>query len=151
MPNNLNKSPPHRNRPPQRRLAETLCRDADRRKARGESPRYIDPPRWQNPPDHIPHNWPEMSFEALMAHFNRARRLQGAPQSTVVALMLDLRERGTKALSEPVVRRRLSELSEQQLRDVGAHLQRLKPEIAWSAAEIPNLISVWTELQNGRR
>ena len=130
-----------------------LCRDADRRKARGESPRYIDPPRWQNPPDHIPHNWPEMSFEALMAHFNRARRLQGAPQSTVAALMLDLRERGTKALSEPAVRRRLSELSEQQLRDVGARLQRLKPEIAnaWSAAEIPNLISAWTELQNGRR
>ena len=66
--------------------------------------------------------------------------------------MFELRG-GTKALSEPVVRRRLAELSEHQLRDVGTRLQRLKPEIAnaWSAAEIPNLISVWTELQNERR
>ena len=136
MPNNLNKSAPHRNRlPPNETFDSAITVVA----------------RWQNSPDHIPHDWPEMSFEALMAHFNRARRLQGAPQSTVAALMLDLRERGTKALSEPVVRRRLSELSEQQLRDVGARLQRLKPEIAWSVAEIPNLISVWTDLQNGRR
>ena len=75
-----------------------------------------------------------------------------AAASTVEALMFELRG-GTKALSEPVVRRRLSELSEHQLRDVGTRLQRLKPEIAnaWSAAEIPNLISVWTELQNERR
>jgi hypothetical protein len=92
---------------------------------------------------------PAVTFEQAKREISGKNR---AAASTVEALMFELRG-GTKALSEPVVRRRLAELSEQQLRDVGARLQRLKPEIAnaWSAAEIPNLISVWTEFQNERR
>jgi hypothetical protein len=123
------------------------CRDADRRKARGEAPRYIAPSRWRGPPDHIPSNWSEMSIGTLMAHFDRARRRDGAPLATVQALMFGLRERGTKALGEPKVRRRLSELSEQQLHEVCSRLQRLKPEIAgaWAPNEIVILVDSWSD------
>ena len=88
--------------------------------------------------DRIPDNWHETSIEALMAHFDRNRRAHGAPQTTVEALMLGLRERGAKALSESVVQRRLSELSDNQVIEVGHRLQRLRPEIAraWTAAEV---------------
>ena len=59
--------------------------------------------------------------------------------------MFSLRERGTAALSEPDTRCRLSTLSEEQLHEVGARLQRLKPETArlWSADEIEQLTKVW--------
>ena len=92
--------------------------------------------------DRIPDNWHEMSIEALMAHFDRNRRAHGAPQTTVEALMLGLRERGAKALSESVVQMRLSELSDDQVIEVGNRLQRLKPEIAraWTAAEVETLL-----------
>jgi hypothetical protein len=116
------------------------CWDADTRKARGEAP-----------PDSIPENWNEMSVEALMAHFIRARRRDGAAVSTVETLMLGLRERGTKALTEPAVQRRLSELSETQLREVGERLQNLKPHIAkaWDADAVVFFVSAWVGLQHG--
>jgi len=68
-----------------------------------------------------------------------------AAASTVEALMLGLRERGTPALKELKVRRRLGELSESQLHEVGARLQALKPEIAraWTAADIERLVETW--------
>jgi hypothetical protein len=117
------------------------CRDGDARKARGESPRYIEASRWQGPSSHIPPNWESMSIEALMAHFDRAGRAHGAPKPTVEALMFDLRERGVKALEESATKRRLSELSDQQVIEVGNRLQRFKPEIAraWTAAEVETL------------
>jgi hypothetical protein len=116
------------------------CRDADRRKARGE-PRFIEASHWRGPPDHIPSNWNEMSIEALIAHFDRTRRRDGAPQATVEALMWSLRERGTKALEEPDTKRRLSELSDQQVIEVGNRLQRLKPDITrkWTKEEVETL------------
>jgi hypothetical protein len=77
------------------------CRDADARKARGEQPRFIDASSWRGLPDHIPRNWNDISLEALMAHFDRARRRHGAPQRTVEALMFSLRSRGTKAHIAP--------------------------------------------------
>jgi hypothetical protein len=122
-----------------------LCVEADARKAQGLSSRYIDPARWQKPPDSIPDDWNEMSVEALMAHFIRARRRDGAAVSTVETLMLGLRERGTKALTEPPVQRRLSDLSEQHLHEVCGRLQRLKPEIAraWEPEEITVLLDAW--------
>src|SRR4051794_27585381 len=64
-----------------------LCRDADDRKAHDAAPRRVDPSLWRRIPEHIPHNWDEMSLESLMAHFERARRGHGAPQTTVEALM----------------------------------------------------------------
>src|SRR5215831_5961609 len=52
-----------------------------------------------------------------------------APQSTVEALMMGLRERGIAALTEPKVRCRLSECDAQQVVEVGNRLQKLKPEV----------------------
>ena len=46
-------------------------------------------------------------------------QLDGAPQPTVEALMYSLRERGTKALEEAGTKRRLSELSDKQVIEVG--------------------------------
>jgi len=52
--------------------------------------------------------------------------------------MSSLRERGTKALEESSAKRRLSELNDQQVIEVGNRLQRLRPEIAraWNAPEV---------------
>jgi len=70
------------------------------------------------------------------------RRNGGAPQPTVEALMYSLRERGRKALEEPATKRRLSELSDDQVIEVGDRLQKLKPEIAraWSTEEVKLLL-----------
>jgi len=56
--------------------------------------------------------------------------------------MYSLREYGTKALEEPATKRRLSELSDDQVVQVGNRLQRLRPEIAraWSEKEIEALL-----------
>jgi hypothetical protein len=125
-----------------------LCRAADARKARGEPPRYIEASRWQQqPPDYIPDNWQNLSIEALMVHFDRARRRHGAPQRTVEALMHGLRQRGTKALEESATKQRLFDLSEQQVIDVGNRLQQLKPEIAhkWTKEEVKTLFQARTK------
>jgi hypothetical protein len=125
----------------------TACRDADRRKARGEHPHFSTPGRpidWRSPSDRIPDNWQEMSIEALLAHFDRIRRREGAPEPTVEALMYSLRE-GVKALEETSTKRRLSELSERQLHEVCGRLQRLKPHIApaWVPEQITALVDAW--------
>jgi hypothetical protein len=59
--------------------------------------------------------------------------------------MYSLRSRGTKALLEPAVVRRLSDLSEPQLHEVSTRLQQLKPDIAraWLPHEITILIEAW--------
>jgi hypothetical protein len=64
-----------------------------------------------------------------------------APQPTVEALMFSLRERGTEALEEAATKRRLSELSDQQVIEVGNRLRRLKPEIArkWTREKVETL------------
>jgi len=56
--------------------------------------------------------------------------------------MFSSRERGTKALEESSTKRRLSELNDQQVIEVGNRLQRLRPEIAraWTAAEVETLL-----------
>jgi hypothetical protein len=106
---------------------ERLCREADARKARGEPPRYIEQTSlWRGSSDRIFH---------------------GVPQPTVEALMYSLRERGTKALEETNTKRRLLDLSEQQVIDVGNRLQQLKPEIArkWTKEEVKTLFQVRTK------
>jgi hypothetical protein len=110
-----------------------FCRDADARKAHGKSP------------DSIPPNWDQMSVEALVAHFDRHRRMQGAPPTTVEALVRSLRQRGVKALTEPAVQRRLSELNENQLHAVCNRLQRLQPQSAsaWAPEQIIILVDAW--------
>jgi len=80
------------------------------------------------------------SFSA--AYYEIARRDGGAPQPTVEALMLSLRERGTRALEGGATKRRLSELNDRQVIEVGDRLQNLKPEIAraWTAEEVKTLL-----------
>jgi hypothetical protein len=65
-----------------------------------------------------------------------------ALEVTVEALMWSLRERGTQALEELATKRRLSELSDRQVIEVGDRLQKLKPEIAraWSIEEVKLLL-----------
>ena len=68
-----------------------------------------------------------------------------AAASTVEALMLALRERGTAAQTEPNVERRLGASSESQLHEVCARLQKLRPEIArpWPDSDVERLIEAW--------
>src|SRR5262245_43801047 len=78
----------------------------------------------------------------LRAYYEiNTRRDSGAPQSAVEAFMYPPREKGTKTLDEPATKRRLSELSDQQVIEVGNRLQKLRPEIAraWSATEVETL------------
>jgi hypothetical protein len=68
-----------------------------------------------------------------------------AATSTVEALMYSLR-RGTGELAKAHAQRRLSQLSEEQLRDVCARLQNFNPNIAtgWTPEEVRALISIWS-------
>jgi hypothetical protein len=69
--------------------------------------------------------------------------MSAAAQGTVEALMLSLRWRGTKALDESDTQRRISELSEEQLHEVGGRLQRPKSVKAWPAEDIERLVVAW--------
>jgi hypothetical protein len=84
---------------------------------------------------------------AAMAGYFHGR----AAASTVEALVFGLRERGTAALKEPPVQRRVGELSEAQLHEVCGRLQKLKTHIAksWSADKIKALVETWQELHHG--
>jgi hypothetical protein len=77
---------------------------------------------------------------AYQGHFARS-----AASSTIEALMLGLRERGTRALKEAPVQRRLTALSEAQLHEVARRLERSKSEIAraWTADEVVQLVEAW--------
>jgi hypothetical protein len=107
-----------------------LCRQADAEAAKKtESANVLRCRRLLALPNHV-------SLEAIWHELNTVK--ERAAASTVESLVLGLRERGSKALEEPAVTRRLSELSDQQVIKVGNRLQQLKPEIAraWSAPEV---------------
>jgi hypothetical protein len=57
----------------------------------------------------------------------RARKQYGAADSTVEALMYELRTLGLAALAGPNCRRRLASLSTAQLREVIGRLMQLRP------------------------
>jgi hypothetical protein len=79
-----------------------------------------------------------------------ARHFAGhAAESTVEALMLGLRERGTAALAEEPARQRLAQLDEEQVIQVGDRLQALRPHIAkvWAPAEVQQLLETWGGLR----
>ncbi|MGH7194730.1 MAG: hypothetical protein ACREJM_14520 [Candidatus Saccharimonadales bacterium] len=84
------------------------------------------------------------------AALRRERALHGAAPTTIEALMLSLRERGTRALAEPPVRERLAELSRQQVIEVAVRLQKLNPRIArpWIADDVEKLFQVRKWLTN---
>jgi hypothetical protein len=70
-----------------------------------------------------------------------------AAASTIEALIFSLRAGGA-ALVCPHARRRLSELSEAQLHEVSARLQKLHPNIAraWTPVEVELLVAIWIDL-----
>ena len=86
----------------------------------------------------------DVSLQRAWDELNDPRN-RPTPDIVVEALMLGLRERGTKALTERKVLQRLSDLSEQQVHDVCERLQRLKPEIAraWTTEQITALLGAW--------
>jgi hypothetical protein len=81
------------------------------------------------------------SLERAWSELNQWRR-DGAPQTTVEALMLSLRD-GVGALGRSATLRRLSELSEAQLREVAVRVQKFQPEIAqpWGSEDVEVLIA----------
>jgi DNA-binding cell septation regulator SpoVG len=90
---------------------------------------------------------------AVMTDYGRLRGrdcilMDRAPEATVEALMYSLR-RGINELTSPDAKRRLSELSEDQLRAVCERLRNFKPEIApaWTPEEVEALTVIWSELK----
>jgi hypothetical protein len=80
----------------------------------------------------------------IAAHHTKGR----AANSTVDALVFSLRS-GVSAIADRDVRRRLSELSDDQFIEVGGRLRRLKPEIAiaWTADEVDTLLQLREKLR----
>jgi hypothetical protein len=71
-----------------------------------------------------------------------------APVSTIEALMLGLRWRGTAALREPAVRRRLSELDREQYLACGERLLNPAPHWkAWTEEEVELFARAYREMQ----
>jgi transposase len=86
----------------------------------------------------------EPSYEELSREFYAAHFRGRAAASTVEALMYSLRERGTKALDEPDTKRRISELSEEQLHEVAARVKALKlGRGPWTAEQVGQLVETW--------
>jgi hypothetical protein len=106
-----------------------------RQRSGGNSPQPPDPQllAWLDP---------AISLEQAQRRLLERRRGEAAA-STVEALVCSLR-RDLDALAEPDAVRRLTELSDDQLLEVGERLRRLKPEIAraWSAEDVSVLMQL---------
>jgi hypothetical protein len=91
---------------------------------------------------------PETLLEEARYLIHVEARRGRAATSTIEALVYQLR-RGGAELSDPNARQRLLELSEQQLHEVSARLQKFMPHIAraWIPAEIEILVELWSELR----
>ncbi len=77
-----------------------------------------------------------------------AERLRGrAAAATVDALVYQLRK-GGPALSDPNAKRRLAVLSEQQMHEVSARLQKFMPHVArpWTPDEVEVFVELWSAL-----
>ena len=90
----------------------------------------------------------ERSLDRAKAEIQAHQPHHGVALSTIESLMFGLRERDTKALAEPKVRGRISQLSKEQIVEVAARLRQLEPHIAqaWTADETQQLIAKWGEL-----
>jgi hypothetical protein len=87
----------------------------------------------------------EVSLERAWSEINDAPARAAA--STIEALMFSLRAGGA-ALACPHARRRLAELTEAQLHELCARLQKNDPNIAraWTPIEVELLVAVWSDL-----
>jgi hypothetical protein len=90
---------------------------------------------------------PDTSLEEAWFLINAQARPGRAAASAVEALVYQLRRGGT-GLSNLKARQRLSELSEQQLHEVSARLQKFMQHIAraWSPSEVELLVQLWSDL-----
>jgi hypothetical protein len=112
---------------------ERACREADRKAAsQPEDPRILRARRLLAD---------DVSYERAYAEFVRERP---TPEATVDALVFSLR-RGVASLAKPDVRRRLSALDRDQLKDVCRRVQAFESGIAepWSTDAVAILISAW--------
>jgi len=117
---------------------DRACREADRKAAsRPVDARTIRARRLLADDD--------ISYERA---YYETLRDRSAPEATVDALVYTLR-RGINELTSPDAKRRLSELSEDQLRAVCERLRNFKPEIApaWTPEEVEALTVIWSELK----
>src|SRR5262245_1973247 len=86
-----------------------LCQEADARARKNRTPDpHLEFLRGLLEPDVTL----EQAYSAILA---RRREEHGAAAATIEALMFGLRNRGTKALKEPQVQRRVGELNDAQL------------------------------------
>jgi hypothetical protein len=94
----------------------------------------------------------DVSLQRAYAEISSSHIKGRAADSTVEALLYGLRS-GVSALKEPDVRRRLSQLSDDQLVEVGDKLCRRAPEIggAWTANEIQTLMQLRETLRDENR
>jgi hypothetical protein len=96
---------------------------ADRRRDRGERPRYTGAQR--NPPAHIPHDWEDMTLDELGELFNRERP---TPQATIEAIMHSVRERALGALKEPANIERLVRCDQAAKEQIDRRIAKLVAE-----------------------
>jgi hypothetical protein len=87
----------------------------------------------------------DFSLERAWAEINKGSSRPAS--STVEALVFSLRAGGT-ALACPNARRRLAELTEAQLHEVCARLQKIDSNIAraWTPAEVELLVGIWIDV-----
>jgi hypothetical protein len=85
----------------------------------------------------------DVLLERAWGELNRAHRTE-ASQSTTEALVYELRRYGLTALEHPNCLRRLSDLGDEQLRDVMVRVQKFNPEIAqpWTPEDVEILLAV---------
>jgi transposase len=90
---------------------------------------------------------PETSLEEAWYLIHVEARRGRAAASTVDALVYQLRRGGTE-LGDPNARRRLAELSEQQMHEVSVRLQKFAPHVArpWTPDEVEVFVELWSAL-----
>jgi hypothetical protein len=117
---------------------DRACREADRKAA--SRPVDVRSLRARRLPADDDISYERAYYETL--------RDRSVPKATIDALVYSLR-RGINELTGPDAKRRLSELSEEQLRAVCERLRNFKPEIApaWTPEEAEALTVIWSELK----
>jgi hypothetical protein len=125
-----------------RMIAESIIEPADDEEPDAWAP---DMPSWRRAAAEYHRDRAGRTAIVETRHENRTR---AAAAATVDALVFSLR-RGVNELAKPDTMRRLSELSEEQLREVCSRLRNFKPEIGkmWTPEEIEALAIVWGELK----
>lgn len=108
------------------------CRDADRRKARGDFPHYIEPER-------LSHIEPKrlkqlrrlmsnsVSLDTAWAELNDCRN-RPTPKVTIEAVMHSVRERGLAALKEPANVERLSRCDAAAKAEIEQRIAKLRKD-----------------------